>query len=169
MKKQTIRLSEAQLHRVIKESVNKVLSELDWKTYANAARKSKERGDSFDRYYNFGKAANDAFNDEYVGDYKHDTLGDKLRGNKSPRFDAFFHPNRDKFAYGAVTGYNKGGDKIFATEKGTYHSHNGLQKPGSFFRNKEVADAFEKANDELFDYENGNYEYQKGKGWKMKK
>ena len=39
-----IRLTESDLHRVIKESVNKVLTELDWRTYANAAKKAKEQG-----------------------------------------------------------------------------------------------------------------------------
>ena len=37
--KKKIRLTESQLHKVIKESVNKLLTELDWKTYANAERK----------------------------------------------------------------------------------------------------------------------------------
>ena len=34
-----VRLTESQLRNVIKESVKQVLSELDWKTYANAAKK----------------------------------------------------------------------------------------------------------------------------------
>lgn len=34
MNKKLIRLTESDLHKVIKESVNKVLTELDWKTYA---------------------------------------------------------------------------------------------------------------------------------------
>ena len=36
-----VRLTESQLHNVIKESVKQVLSELDWKTYANAANKMR--------------------------------------------------------------------------------------------------------------------------------
>jgi hypothetical protein len=39
MNKNKIRLTESQLHRVIKESVKKVLRELDYKTYQNAAKK----------------------------------------------------------------------------------------------------------------------------------
>lgn len=38
--KNRIRLTETQLHQVIKESVGKVLSELDWRTYASAAKKT---------------------------------------------------------------------------------------------------------------------------------
>lgn len=40
------KLDENKLRRVIKESVKKVISELDWKTYANAANKSLERGNT---------------------------------------------------------------------------------------------------------------------------
>ena len=35
MEKKLIRLTESDLHNIVKESVNKILTELDWKTYAN--------------------------------------------------------------------------------------------------------------------------------------
>jgi hypothetical protein len=38
-----IRLTEGQLHNVIRESVNQILNELDWKTYASAARKKDDQ------------------------------------------------------------------------------------------------------------------------------
>ena len=47
MKKKIIRLTEQGLHNVIKESVNKILSELDWKTYMNGARGRKAQADRF--------------------------------------------------------------------------------------------------------------------------
>ena len=63
-KKQVIRLTEGDLHRIIKESVDNILSELDWKTYANAAKKryqqSKEKPQDrklFDKAYKLGKKA----------------------------------------------------------------------------------------------------------------
>ena len=40
--KKTIRLTESDLHRVIKESVKQCLTELDWRTYANAAKKAHD-------------------------------------------------------------------------------------------------------------------------------
>jgi len=43
MNKKLIRLTESDLHKIVKESVNKVLTELDWKTYASAANKSNRR------------------------------------------------------------------------------------------------------------------------------
>lgn len=41
--KRTIKLTENDLHRVIKESVNTILSELDWRTYRSAAEKANDR------------------------------------------------------------------------------------------------------------------------------
>jgi transposase len=38
-----IRLTEGQLHNVIRESVNNILNEIDWKTYASAADKSERK------------------------------------------------------------------------------------------------------------------------------
>lgn len=38
-----VRLTESQLHNVINESVKQVLSELDWKTIANASNKMRKR------------------------------------------------------------------------------------------------------------------------------
>lgn len=39
MEKQVIKITESDLHKIVKESVNKVLTELDWRTCANAAKK----------------------------------------------------------------------------------------------------------------------------------
>ena len=38
MSKQMLRLTENDLHKIIKESVNKILSELNWKTYDRASK-----------------------------------------------------------------------------------------------------------------------------------
>ena len=43
MNKKLIRLTESDLHNIVKESVNKILSEMDWKTYANARDKQPLR------------------------------------------------------------------------------------------------------------------------------
>ncbi len=42
--KKIVRLTESDLHRIIKESVNNIITELDWKTYANAANKRQAQG-----------------------------------------------------------------------------------------------------------------------------
>lgn len=54
-KKNTIRLNGSTLNRIIKESVKRVLTEVDWKTAVNAANKSRK---NLQRY-----ALNHAFND----------------------------------------------------------------------------------------------------------
>lgn len=46
--KKIVRLTESDLHGIIRNSVNKILSELDWRTYANAANKSSDRAAEYD-------------------------------------------------------------------------------------------------------------------------
>jgi hypothetical protein len=80
-----VRLTESQLHRVIKESVNRLLTELDWKTYASAGDKAIRRANNEKRpyidddehgaylmskpseikAYDFNKAAAKRFNDKF--------------------------------------------------------------------------------------------------------
>jgi hypothetical protein len=43
MKRNAIRLTESDLHRVIKESVKTILNEMDWRTLDNAAKTAEER------------------------------------------------------------------------------------------------------------------------------
>lgn len=51
MNKKVIRLTESDLHKIIKESVSRVLSEADWKTYMNASRKRKQQADDMRARY----------------------------------------------------------------------------------------------------------------------
>ena len=44
--KQIIRLTEGDLHNIIRKSVNNIIQELDWKTTMNAARKRKKQADN---------------------------------------------------------------------------------------------------------------------------
>ena len=48
MKKQVIRLTESDLHKLIQESVNTILSELDWRTYDSARNKALDDIDGKD-------------------------------------------------------------------------------------------------------------------------
>ena len=63
--KRTIKLRESDLRRMIAESVKGVINELDWKTYANAARKRAEQGASDYDIYQLDQAANNALYDKY--------------------------------------------------------------------------------------------------------
>lgn len=49
--KKIIRLTESDLHNIVKESVNRALNEMDWKTYMNASRKRKLQGDELRTKY----------------------------------------------------------------------------------------------------------------------
>ena len=49
-----VRITESQLHSIIRESVNNILSEMDWKTYINAANKRKQQADKL-RKKDFGR------------------------------------------------------------------------------------------------------------------
>lgn len=55
-----IRLTENKLKQIVVESVKKVLTELDWRTYASAAQKEMQRGGK--RGNSFKQAATNAFN-----------------------------------------------------------------------------------------------------------
>ena len=177
MSKKTVRLTESDLKNIIKESVNNILSELDWKTYANAEREAnkRSRGErplsaAMDRrmsdskkHYNawndvafangkFKDAKIDAFNKEYGGKsvkMKNDGRPvDYLETNAGPYF-----PN----------GYD-------------YRQHsdapiiNRIHKPSFYYTGAEklASDDAIKATDEFSDYLTGNYDYQKGKGWVKK-
>ena len=175
-KKNTIRLTESEFKQIIDESVKQIISELDWKTYQNAANKRlkqskddpKRSKELWDKAWELGKYANKKFHDDYIGDYQYDTVGDKLKGKKSAKFDAHLSPTSGKQAYGNIRGWNKGGNEIFSTKKGKYYNHQGYVSPRQHFRDADIADAYSRANDELWDYENGNYQYTKGKGWHLK-
>lgn len=43
--KRKIKITESDLHNIIKESVNHILSELDWRTYRSAADKARKISD----------------------------------------------------------------------------------------------------------------------------
>lgn len=72
-----VRLTENELHSIIKESVNNILSELDWRTYASASDKAYKKSEDaktpterrLRRYQvpKFSYAANKAMAKEYDG------------------------------------------------------------------------------------------------------
>lgn len=49
--KKIVKLTESDLHRVIKESVNNILSELDWRTYQSASDKAYNKADATKNKY----------------------------------------------------------------------------------------------------------------------
>ena len=63
-KKNTVRLTESQLRDIVKESVRRTLSEMDWKTYDVAMRKAAANKD-WDRAGRFGTASRNAYNRDF--------------------------------------------------------------------------------------------------------
>lgn len=173
--KRTIKLTESDLHRVIKESVNTILSELDWKTYANAEiealkrsagrrplsnAKSRLEVNSPDKYYDDIKYANRRFRDAKIKSFNdtHNAAKMVKRSDEGPVFNDYDYLETDvgpfySYAYS---------DKL----------PNAGYKPKPYFL---YTDAHKKATEdtindtqEYSDYLMGNYEYQKGKGWVKK-
>jgi hypothetical protein len=84
--KKTIKLTESDLHKIIKESVNNILTELDWKTYINAARKRKEQANEFRKKY-------------WKGRNSHDNMSDKLESHAQKMFQKQYGKNGSDHNY----------------------------------------------------------------------
>lgn len=173
--KRTIRLTESDLHRVIKESVKQCLTELDWKTYANAANKSSKRSgisywrdkgydlpDAFkkavrhrQRVKQFGDAAKDAFGDQYGYSngmpYDNDYASVKLGGD----FDA-----TEEFAPHVVGYKSKGYGNPRKLDRRWDTSLHKRSEPEEFFGdNADASKSFRNAEDEYDAYKGGKYRY----------
>jgi hypothetical protein len=62
--KRTIKLTESDLHKFIKESVENILTELDPRTYANYAKQRTDKG-QYDKAARGTQAAVNAWNKKY--------------------------------------------------------------------------------------------------------
>jgi hypothetical protein len=186
MDKKIIRLTESDLHNIVKESVNKVLTELDWKTYQNAAKKAHLRAlddygggidggkydhDKYNGYLNkssrFANAAEKAFDKEYGYDdgRYHLGLNSTRQGSKTRAPGGGVYPYYD-------TSKIKAGDRDSTYDWGGKKYERSIDLDMPFDRGnapKTVRDKYDTAKQELRDYQRGNYDYQKGKGWQLKK
>lgn len=182
-KKQVIRLTESDLHRIIKESVNKVLTELDWKTYANAEKKAIERGDTSYwrekgetfpntiskaadqriRAKRFGDAAKDAFNRDFgyqQGEHFYDDDYQRVGMGGDFGYTEEFSPHAAGWKHDGVASLKQFPHGVYTTER----------TPEEFFGdNSDAVQAYNKAKDEVGNYKKGNYGYQNGKGWQLKR
>lgn len=200
--KQVIRLTESDLHRVIKESVRQVISELDWKTYVNAARKrsqQKEKGvlGVSDEEFELHQAAKKSLNDKYPN-RKYRGERDEYRDYIDYELEPFLGSDgaglqqralgRDKASWPGVdtrTGIIHHTHFKPNTKPQTWAQHvmmyggeesrlNHQQHLNGTYttpqrKNPEGAEwDFDNISQEMQDYYDGNYEYQKGKGWVKK-
>jgi len=173
MAKKTIKITEGDLHGIIKESVNKVLTELDWKTYANARRKAGNKGE-YEKARKFGSAAYKEFNNIYGKD---GVKGDIYLNRVSSDSDSFpSHTLMRMYNYDGEGNYNNPYNYDSTKAMGIMDKfdregrYKRVKNPSlkRFFNNSEQEKAYKAASKEMDDYVMGNYEYVKGKGWYLK-
>lgn len=165
MGKQIIRLTESDLHQMVKESVNKILSELDWRTYANASKKARERG-----------------NDELANDFNRHITSNSSRNEFSTPSgpnsydDTSVSISMDKDGKATPVGsrmMNRDGQRLqisgFGDENGkydTFHSmHGDKYRKNPSYLGPKAANRYKELEKQADDYNNGRSKYIKGKGW----
>ena len=179
MNKKLIRLTESDLHRIVRESVNNVLTELDWKTYASAADKRREQG-SKDKAEELDNAASKALSKKYgrklntygvkpgyrsVEDADMEWTGPSLAKGPSP-IDYWYYSTKDRDwrNQDEYKDYDesKYGKVPFATsydrEKYNFMDDDEYEK---MVQNKAIGQ-------ELDHFTHGRYSYDKEKGWNVK-
>lgn len=181
-------ITESQLRNIIAESVKNVLSELDWKTYANAGKKAGKGGDisaqrelspngtpsqwfkdavkSRERANKFYDKAKEEFNKthgykngrRYDDDYSEVELGGDFTASEE------FGPHARGFK-------SKGYGEPYKYEYGRkYDGYAGQDMtPEEFFDgNSDASNAYHNAEEEWNNYKKGNYDYDDEKGWYLK-
>jgi len=136
--KKTILLTESDIKGLVMEALN----ELKWDTYqrtSNEREKQRNHRSSQD----LRQMAKQRFDDEYVQDFQYDTMGDKMKGKQSPKFQSNFSTSTP-----SIEATNSRGDKLThhkVNGKHKYYDRKGVTTPQKFFGNKNVAAAYEKA------------------------
>ncbi len=178
--KQRIRLTEGDLHRIVRKCINEALDEMEWPTYYHAAKKmyNSDKPNSYDRAQSLMDKAVKEFNKKHsfdaVGD-EHDGFSDQKPYRDIKTYHAnnwgkeyggaeigtqAFEGNPDgtiPYSYGQKIGKahympNRGDDRDIT---GPSHYHH-----GSF--SDELVAAANKGNKELEDVYNGKIKYKNG-------
>ena len=178
MNKKLIRLTESDLHRIVKEPVNKILTELDWKTYRNASRHPNSDRSFGGRQDKFTLAAKKAFNNKYgfesntarfsCGYAMGNTIEPKLEINPYGRGRLWYPVRKEARGYFLIKGnqwnvndnYTKINLSDFLTDEEIMKYENGIADWKHYIANN---------NDNVFTPSNdGDYEYSKEEGWNLK-
>lgn len=162
MAKNVIRLTESDLYKMIQESVDSILTELDWKTYANAAQKDKDPR----RANEFARAARDKFNSEF--EYRDDNESTMMTDVWDPNNLGVVDHVQNGDATDRFTTLHNPTFKDHPTSRSTRElsgslSHGYVKRP--FTQSKPHARAMQRAHDEFNAYKTGQAKYEKGKGW----
>ena len=185
--KQTIHLKESELHNIICESIKEIISELDWKTYANAAKKRQAQG-NFQSADSLRQQMVNSFNNKYAtSDSEYDNYNG-ISTNKSASFQmdngSMGYPGSLKFtsqinqSNGEIPqyidrNYRTGLEKDMYNQlpsQGQWYGQNGMtdddkntkQQPSwsSKVRDKAMQGVYDTDR-----YHNGQAKYVKGQGW----
>lgn len=152
----TIRLTESDFYRVITESVNKVLNELDARTYASARDKAWERGET--RAADFGNAAVDAWNRDYEDRDSDDNVEN---GRWMDRAGNVVTYSRDKTT---PQNFEQAVDFYDDMKRVNYTDKNGYEMDWEYpLKDRKRLPKHFRAAREMA---KGNGKYIKGKGWK---
>lgn len=193
--KKRVRLTESDLHRIVKESVNKVLTELDWKTYANAAKKSHERALDIARKpensnlftYSYSNDDEKTYNKNYKRSDDFTDAAKKAFDSKYGYNDGTTKIESEREIIpmlNGVAGYENGGvwrgewDDIEGGYVGGCEPNIGAKfwgkgNPDIYYngrlKNQDALDAYDRAKEEMGNYYKDKYTYHKGKGWVLKR
>lgn len=184
-KKVLFRLTESELKAFLNESVRSVLSELDWKTYANASKKRdawvkdhpNHRANKWNRFHDFENAATDSFNRQYglKNQYDNGAYGGEV-GTIN------LNPWDDKYQVTGSRNHDFGDGDPHGLRHNVYHMGKRYGKDGGygrtrmwdvahettpeeFYGNDELGKKFRAAEKDAEDYESGKSHYVSGKGW----
>ena len=185
MDKNIIRINESTIHKIIKEKANKILSELDWRTYASAAKKNdewrqnnpKHRANQWNRSFDFRNAAKNAFDKSHGLEGQYD--GKPYGGEKGTiNYNIFSgdddvtgsrdHDFRDENPHGLNhnvyhMGKRYGKDGGYGRTRMWDYAHE--TTPEEFYGDKEMGRKFRDAEKDVEDFNSGKTHYVKGKGW----
>lgn len=170
MAKKLVKLTETDLHRIIKESVNKVLTELDWRTYASAAEKRAQQGKANQSDALINKA-NDEFSKKHMGNGTNSYQDGNPQefNNNSARLYGRFKRNGNQ-----VSGEIQDNRGVGITQGTNYHNFNrngysqnfqGQRHPEMNQRSQQYTNKLNQMGGEMQNFFNGKSQYQKGKGW----
>lgn len=181
MNKKVIRLTESDLHNIVKESVNKILkeavNELDPRTYASYADKRRAQGQD-DKAWQGTVAARDAYNKQYGTNDSHygedgsyHSTGHYMRGNDYTVTDAeqnVYSDGKGTRARGYQQEYNPYNDTYDYEDwnKSIYDDQSKPVKRNSLSDSPYVSAIKDPRHKIAQQMAKGNGEYIKGKGWK---
>ena len=187
MNKNRIKLTESQLHNVIEECVKQVLSELDWKTYANAANKRQAQGNwqsadklrdqmvkSFNNKYATGDSEYNNNNGIYTDKSASFQMDNGSMGDQgSLNFRSQIKQSNGELPQYINRKYRTGLEKDIYNRlpsQGQWHGQNGMTDADKNAKQQPTwsSKVRDKAMQGVYDvdrYHNGQAKYVKGKGW----